>query len=163
MSLQRVPRVFIRLEMPPTRKALREVSRMLERHLSPRFCRVRSSRFNILPVSHLMLTAEGNEFVITLMHGKRGGQDDGAWLLTINPLGYPVPMKNLSKEEEMKYSKGLRIISDEIDALLISMPSVTRHRWFFEGWDAKKPGMRTPAELPWQSDVAESRGTESQR
>lgn len=129
---------------------------MLERHLSARFGPVRSSRFNIVvPVSQLMLAADGNVFLVAFAREKRGRQNDSAWLLTINPLNYPVPLKKLPIDEERKYSKGLMLISGEIEALLTNTPAVAQQGWFFEGWEAKKLGVRTPAELPWHVDVPE--------
>jgi len=136
---------------------------MLERHLSARFGPVRSSRLNILSVSQLMLTADGNDFLVAFAREKHKGQDDGAWLLTINPIDYPVPRRNLPKGEEGKYSKGLMLISGEIEALLTNTLAVTRQGWFFEGWEAKKPGVRTPAELPWHVDVPELGGAENRK
>jgi hypothetical protein len=112
----------------------------------------------MLPVTQLMLNAAGSEFLVALLHDKHAGQGGGAWLLTINPLDYPVPKRNLPKEAEMKYANGLMLISHEIEGLLTNTPTVTRQRWFFEGWESNKPGVRTPAELPWHVDAPELRG-----
>ena len=162
VSIQRVPRVYFRLELPSARRARRQIMQMLERHLSANFSQVRRFSFNILPVSQLMLIADGNNFIVTLGREKRRGQDDRAWLFTINPLDYPVPIRNLPKHEERKYLKGLMLVSVEIEKFLTNMRSVTRQAWFFEGWEAKKPGVRTPAELPWQVEGPEHSGTENQ-
>ncbi len=54
------------------------------------------------------------------------------------------------------------LVSVEIEKFLTNMRSVTRQAWFFEGWEAKKPGVRTPAELPWQVEGPEHSGTENQ-
>ena len=151
MSLQRVPRVWFTLELSPARRVRKDLSRTLERHLTARFGPVRSFRLPILPVSQLLLKADGNDFVVALAHEKRRIRGDGPWLLTINPLDYPVPKRNLPKDEERKYSKGLKLVSDEVAVLLANTPSVTRQRWFFDGWGGK-PGVRTPAELPWSED-----------
>jgi hypothetical protein len=152
MSMQRVPRVWFRLEPSSMRGVRRELSRMLERHLSARFGPVRSFGLPLVPVSQLMLSADGKEFLVALAQEKRGGEGDRPWLLTINPFDYPVPKRNLPKGEEKKYTKGLMAISDEIAVLLSNTPAVTRQRWFFEDWGGK-PGVGTPTELPWHADV----------
>lgn len=150
--MQRVPRVWFRLEPSPARGVRRELPQMLERHLSARFGSVRSFGLPLLPVSQLLLSADGKKFLVALAQEKRSGEGDRPWLLTINPFDYPVPKRDLPKDEEKRYSKGLILISDEIAALLSNTPAVIRQRWFFEGWGGK-PGVETPAELPWLADL----------
>ena len=56
----------------------------------------------------------------------------------------------------MKNNAGdLLLIADSIHALLTTIPGVARLVWFFQGWDIKIPGARTPAELPWHADAPE--------
>lgn len=152
MGIQKVPRVWFRAELSSVRGARRELSRMLERHLSARFGPVRSCWLPFLSISQLMLNVDGNDFLVALAQEKRTVPGTGPWLLTINPLDYPVPKRSLPKEREKTYSKGLMLISDEIEVLLANTPTVTRHRWFFEGLGGK-PGVKTPAELPWHMDI----------
>lgn len=124
------------------------------------FCQpdsVPRSRLNILPVSQLMLAADGKKFLVAFACEKRSVQDGCAWLLTINPAAYPVPRRPLPKDVEGTYSKGLMLINDEVEAVLTNTLGVARKGWFFEGWEAKRSGVRTPAELPWQVDVPEMR------
>lgn len=162
-SIQRVPRVGFGLEQQPARRARREIAGMLERHLSKRFGPVRSFRRYFLPVSLLMLNVNGNNFVASIARERLKGQDDGEWCVAVNPLDYPVPKKNLPEDEERKYARDLMLISDEIQTLLTNTPGVTRLRWFFEGWDVDKPGVRDPAELPWHVDVPELRATQGRK
>lgn len=155
MTLQRVPRVKFGLERPSVRQAHRELLAMLQRHLSDRFGPVETFRVFILPVS-LMLKVDGNKFSVAFGRQRRKARRDyGEWIVAINPAAYPVPKKSLPKHEEKKYSRGLMLISDEIQTLLSNTPGVTRLRWFFEGWDIKKPAVRAPTELPWNTDVPE--------
>lgn len=148
MTVQRVPRVWFLLELPSARGARRELAPMLERHLCARFGPVRSFRLPIWPVQ-LLLNADGSNFIVAFLQEKRRGKSRGAWLLTINPLDYPVPKKNLPEEKEKQYSKGLMLISNEIETLLTNTPAVLQQGRFFEGWPENTPGVQTPSESPW--------------
>jgi hypothetical protein len=161
MSIQRVPRVGFSLELLPARRAREELAGMLHRHLSKRFGPVRAFRRFLFPVSLLTLNLAEDKYVVAINREKPKNRDQGEWHVAIDPLEYPVPMKNLPKHEERKYARNLMIISDEIHVLLAGTPGVTRLRWFFDGWDARKPGVRTPGELPWYVDVSGLRSAEN--
>ena len=120
MSLQRVPRVWFRLELPSTptvRRARLELVETFEKHLSARFAPVRKAWLHFLAVSQLTVTADEKQFVVAIASEARRGRDERAWLLTINPAAYPVPIRSLPKDEERKYSKGLMLISSEIESV----------------------------------------------
>lgn len=161
MSIQRVPRVGFSLELLPARRAREELTGMFERHLSRRFGPVRTLRRFIFPVSLLTFNLAEGKYVVAINRETRKNRGHGEWYVAIDPLEYPVPMKNLPADEERKYARNLMVISDEIHALLASTPGVTRLRWFFDGWDARKPGVRTPVELPWYVDIPGLRSAEN--
>ena len=152
MSLQRVPRVWFLLQTRSPRRSGRDFFWALKERFSASFGIVRSYRLPFSPVSHLVLAADGNAFLVGLMYDKHAMQGAGAWLLSINPFDYPVPKREMPKHAEGKYSKGLKQISEQIDALLASTLDVTQQAWFFDGWERTKPGVQTSVELPWNSD-----------
>jgi hypothetical protein len=134
---------------------------MFERHLSQHFGQIRSIQRLVLPVSVLLLKLPGGDFTVTIRRVLR--KRFAEWRIGVDPLAYPGLWKKLPKEEERKYAKDLLLISTEIHALLTSVPGITRVRWFFEGWNLRRPGVRTPAELPWYMDVPELRGAEKRK
>jgi hypothetical protein len=132
---------------------------MFERHLTKRFGPVRMFKRVFLPVSILTFNVLETKFVIAVTPERRKKYDN-EWYVSVDPIEYPVS-KDLPRELEMKYAGNLLAISEEINVLLTDIPGVTRLRWYFEGWDKKKPGVRTPAELPWHMDVLQLSGTEN--
>jgi hypothetical protein len=73
--------------------------------------------------------------------------------MSITPSKFPVPGNGFPEVEQERYAKDLMVISNEVHAVLTRTPGVTRLRWWFLGWDVSKPGVRTPAELPWHAQV----------
>lgn len=161
MSIHRVPRVQFCLELLPVRRARKELALMFEKHLAKRFGPVRVFKRVFLPVSILTLNIRDSKFVIAVTRERRK-KHDNEWYVSVDPIEYPAP-KNLPRELERKYATDMLAISEEMNVLLTGVPGVTRLRWYFEGWDIKKPGVRTPAELPWHVDVPELSGTESRK
>jgi hypothetical protein len=132
--------------------------KMLQQHLAKRFGAIHAFRRFVVPVSLLTFKINGNALVVALKAWKKFGQDE--WYASVDPLEYPKPV-NLPEEGERKYAKDLMLVSEEIHALLSTTTGVTRLRWFFAGWDAKRPGVGTPAKLPWHVDIRELREAQS--
>jgi hypothetical protein len=147
MSIQRLPRVVFNLELLPARGARKELTTRLEQHLSKHLGPVRAIGRWIFPVSLLKVTLAAGFFSVGIARRRRKGPNYGAWSISIDPVIGRVP-GNTSIEEQSRYAKDLKLISDEIHTLLANIPEVTRLRWFFEGWDNKTPGVRSPADLP---------------
>lgn len=123
---------------------------MLREHLSGTFGSVRPiSRF-LFPVSIMTLTANRDAFFVGIDKYRYSEPGMTEWYIAVDPTEHPL---SIPKNEEGKYAEDLMLISDEIHALLTNTPGVTRLCWFFPGWDVKKPGVLTPAELPWDVDV----------
>jgi hypothetical protein len=114
----------------------------------------------IFPVSLLKITLPAGDFSVGIARRRRKGPNYGTWSISIDPVIGRVP-GNISNEEQRKRAKDLMLISEEIHALLADIPGVTGLRWFFEGWDNKTPGVRTPADLPWHVDIPELRGAQN--
>lgn len=134
---------------------------MFERHLSKRFGPMRVLKRVFLPVSILTLNVLDDEFVIAVTPERRKKYAN-EWYVSIDPIQYPAP-KKLPRELEMKFATQLLTISEEMNVLLTSVSGVTRLRWYFEGWDIARPGVRTPAELPWSVDAPELSGTRNRK
>lgn len=145
------PRVAFRLDGLNSRRAQKEFARMLQQHLSITFGPIRFVRQFPFAASVLVLTVDGDEFYVGVRYVPR----DRESYIAIHFL------PSIPKDEERKVTRHLMRICDEINALLINMPAVTRLRWYLEGWDVKKPAVRTPGELPWKLDVPELNGSES--
>jgi hypothetical protein len=157
MSIQRVPRAAFNLKLQSQRRARHELAKMLQQHLMKRFGAVRVFRRFFFPVSVLTLTVNRNVIVVTLRGKPWKRFDENEWYVRVNPLRYPVPIKNLPEDEGRKYERDLMLVSDEIHGLLTHTSGVTRLRWFFQGWDVGRPGVLSPAELPWHVEVPELR------
>ena len=136
---------------------------MLGRRLSKSFGSVQIFRRFFFPISQVLVHSGEYDFIVSIGREKLKGQTDGEWCVAVNPRGYPVPLKSLPEDEERKYSRDLMRISGELHSQLTSMPEVTGLRWFFEGWDVRKPAVRTPAELPWDVRDPELSGAESRK
>lgn len=159
-ALQKVPRVMFSLDLAPVRRARRKLADRLARRLSEKFGTVDVFPRAIFPVAYLKLKVDGLDFGVCIAHRKAQGPGNGEWRVTIDPFDAPAPLANLSRDEQRDCARdlrmrGLRMISDEIHAEVTTISGVTRLRWFFRGWDVKKPGVQTPAELPWQVSVPE--------
>jgi hypothetical protein len=77
------------------------------------------------------------------------------WEILIHPSRFPEPGKCFPEEDQERYAKDLRLISDEIHAVPARTSGVTRLRWWFFGWNVNKPGLRTPSQLAWRVDAPE--------
>lgn len=85
------------------------------------------------------------------------------WEIAINAVRFPAPLKRFPEDQQIKYANDLMVISNEVHAVLTKTVGVTRLRWWFAGWDASKPGVRTPAQLPWRVDASELAGPDLQK
>lgn len=157
MSIQRLPTVSFSLELQRIKLA-----KMLEQHLAQAFGPVRLYRraLFLLPVSVLALDLPNGTFAAAISRQKRFHRD---WNVRVRPLEYMSPIRNLPDVEAPRYAKDLRAVSDRLNTLLTNFPGITRLRWYFEGWDPKKPAVLTPAELPWLTDVSGLPGGPSQK
>jgi hypothetical protein len=156
-SLRR-PRVIFSLDILPKRSARGRLADTLARYLSEKFGRVIVFPRVIHPVAGLLLKVSGVYFSVSILRRKPRGPRNGEWVVAIDPLDAPPHLTNPTGEEQRKYARDLKVISEELHGALATNPGITRLRWFFEGWDVKIPAVRTPAELPWSLDSPESRG-----
>lgn len=157
MSIKRAPRVAFSLNIAPKWRARFDLSRFMTRQLSKRFGSIPLHPGFILGTSVLVVSLNGERFLIGICRVKYPGSTKKEWQIEINPSRFPVPSKRFPEAEQEKYANDLKIISNEIHAVLAKTPGVTRLRWFFVGWGFVKPGVRTPRELPWRMDVSEVR------
>jgi hypothetical protein len=155
MALQKVPRVMFSLDLAPVRRTRRKLADRLARRLSEKFGTVDVIPRTIFPMAYLKFEVGGVDFAVCISHRKAQGLGTGEWRVTIDPLDAPAPLADPSRDEQRDYARHLRMISDEIHAEVTTISGVTRLRWFFPGWDVKKPGVQTPAELPWHVSVPE--------
>lgn len=153
MSVKRAPRVGFGLELRPKWRARVDLARYMTRKLSKRFADVRLYPGYVFRASVLVVNLNGERFFIAVRKDKYRGNTGSMWDILINPSRFPEPGKRFPEDEQEKYAKDLRLISNEIHAVLARTPGVTRLRWWFFGWDVNKPGVRTPSQLPWLVDV----------
>lgn len=136
----------------------RRLADMFARRLSEQFGPIQVCRRLIYPVAFLLFKVGGVEYSVGITRRKHRGPRKGEWYARIDPLDAASGVTNPTVDEQGIYARDLRLISDEIHVVLSTAPGVTRLRWFFEGWDVKTPGVRTPAELPWwRVGILESR------
>lgn len=155
MSINRTPWVGFDLQIVPKWRARIDLARMMARQLSKRFGRVRLSPGFLFRVSVLVVSLNGEKFLIGIRENKHPGNTVRMWEIWASPSRYPRSSDHFPEDEQERYAKDLMVISNEIHAVLARTPGVTRLRWWFAGWDRMKPAVRTPRELPWDKDSAE--------
>jgi len=163
MSIKKAPWAGFGLQIVPKWRARIDLARMMTRQLSKRFGRVLLSPGVFFRTSVLAVELNGEKFLIGIRENKTPGKPVRMWELWVGPARFPVPSDHFPEDEQEKYAKDLMIISNEIHAVLTMTSGVTSLRWWFAGWDVTKPGVRTPAELPWQVDVPGVGGIESRK
>jgi hypothetical protein len=135
-----------------------DLARMMTRQLSKRFEHVRLyTGWIFFRNSVVEVDLNGEKFIVVIRENKYPGNPARMWEIMINPYRFPIPGKRFREEEQERYANDLRLISNEVHAVLSRTPGVTRLRWWFFGWDISKPGVRTPAELPWRIEGPEMR------
>ncbi len=155
--LRLAPRAMFTLDPLPALGARGNLADTFARRLSEPFGPIQVIRRVIYPVAFLALKIGGIDYSVGITRRRHRGSRKGEWYVLIDPLDAASGVKNPTADEQRTYARDLRLISDEIHAVLSTAPGVTRLRWFFEGWDVKKPGVQTPSELSWQAGVLESR------
>jgi hypothetical protein len=154
-TLQRMPRVMFSLDLPRGRRRRNTLPKVLARQLSEKFGTIEVFPRTILSLSCLKFKVNRFDFVVRIAQRKAQGARNGEWFVAVDPFDAPAPLANLSRDEQIEYARDLRLISDGVHAVLVAMPGVTRLRWFVDGWESEKPGVRTPAELPWHLGIPE--------
>lgn len=155
MNIKRAPRVGFGLQIVPKWRARVDIARMMAWHLSKRFSRVKLYPGYVLRNSVLVVWLNGDKFVLVVRKEKNSRNEARMWQILINPARFPEPGKHFPEEEQERYAQDLRVISNEVHAVLARATGITRLRWWFVGWDMKQPGVRKPADLPWRVDAPE--------
>lgn len=155
--LRLAPRAMFTLDLLSACGARGKLADMFAKRLSEQFSPVQVVRRMIYPVSFLLFKVGEIDYSVGITRKRPRGPQKGEWFVRIDPVDAASGIKNSTIDEQRTYARDLRLICDEIHAVLATTPGISRLRWFFEGWDVKKPGVRTPAELPWHADFSESR------
>jgi hypothetical protein len=153
MSIKQAPRVGFGLQIVPKWRARLDLARMMTRQLSKRFGHIPLYLGFFFWNSVLVVSLSGEKFLVVVRENKYSGNAVRMWEISITPSKFPVPAKHFPQNEQEAYAKDLIVISNEVHAVLRRTPGVTRLRWWFVGWDVSKPGVRSPAELPWNAQV----------
>jgi len=154
--LRLAPRAMFTLDPLPALGARGKLADMFARRLSDQFAPIQFVRRMIYPVAFQAFKVAEVNYSVGISRRRLRAPCKGEWYISIDYVDAASGITNPTTDEQWAYARDLRLISDEIHAVLSTAPGVTRLRWFFEGWDAKKPGVRTPAELPWQAAFRES-------
>jgi len=149
-------RAMFTLEPLPALGARGKLADMLARRLSDQFGPIQVVRRMIYPVAFLAFKVAEVDYSVGISRRKPRAPRKGEWYISIDSVDAASGITNPTADEQWAYARDLRLIGHEIHAVLSTAPGVTRLRWFFEGWDVKKPGVRTPAELPWRAAFRES-------
>lgn len=160
---KKAPRVGFGLEIVPKWRARVDLARMMTRQLSKRFGRIPLYPGYFFRNSVLVVTLNGEKFHLLVRQNKYPGNPVRMWEIMINPSRFSVLSERFPEDEQERYAKDLKVISNEVHAVLARTPGITRLRWWFVGWDVNQPGVRTPAELPWRVDAPELPDTETRK
>lgn len=164
MSIKRAPRVGFGLQIVPKWRARVDLARWLTRQLSKRFGQIPLYPGFFFRASILVISLNNKKFHVRVRENKYPGNTMRMWEIGVNPsIFFPVLGERLAENEQERYAKDLLAISNEIHAVLTKTPEVTGLRWWFAGWDVKKPGVPTPAKLPWRIDASESADGEDRK
>jgi hypothetical protein len=153
-GIRQAPRAAFGFELQPGLPTRQELAELLEKGLSKRFGPVKV-RYPLLQrvyrMSMLIVTVNDKEVLVTLFRD-RFRRDlpeyQREWRLLIDRFTGPV-WQVLRHGSERGHEDLLLAVSDEIHKMLVTIPRITRIRWYFKGWDRNKPCVRTPGELPW--------------
>jgi hypothetical protein len=166
MSLRKLPRAIFGFGLQPALPTRQELARVLEQGLSKRFGPVQV-RYPIIQrlyrESMLIVNVGGKEVLVSLLRdGSRRELPEyqKEWMVLVDPFSGPV-WRVLRHGSESGYESEFLAISNVVHALLGEVPRIKGLRWYFKGWDPKKPAVRTPSELPWCMNDAELDGAES--
>lgn len=152
-STWRMPRAMFSLDSPRGRAARNTLPNMLARQLSEKFDTIEVFPRTMFSVACLKFKVNRVDFVVRIGQKKARERRIGEWFVAVDPFDVPAPLASLSRNEQVEYAKDLRLISDDIHAVLVAMSGVSRLRWFVDGWESGKPGVRTPADLPWHLGI----------
>jgi hypothetical protein len=161
MNIKRAPRVMFSLSLVPNWRVRIDLARFMKRKLAKRFGDIALHPGYLLKVSALVVGLNGEKFLVGVRRSKcPPGNANRFWRITIDPYRFPAPARQFPEVEQERYANDLLVISKEVHAVLTGTLGVEGLRWWFVGWDLKKPGVRTPAELPWHAEVlATSQGS----
>lgn len=159
-DIRQAPRVAFGFELHPTLPTRQELAALLKEALSKRFASVQA-RYPLIPhlyrMSMLIVKETDKEVLVTLFRD-RFRRDlpeyQREWRILVDRFTGPV-WQVLKQDSEKGHENALFAVSKEIHALLVTVPRITRIRWYFKGWDPAQPCVRTPAELPWSATVPE--------
>ena len=152
--IRRVPRAAFGFELQPDLPTRDELTHILNDGLSKRFgpLQVRYPLIQRLyRVSSMLLHVHGREVLVSLLRdGSRRELPEyhREWMVLVDPFSGPV-WRVLRSGSEEGHQTALLAVSNEIHTLLANIPRIAALRWYFKGWDPKRPAVRTPAELPW--------------
>lgn len=156
-AIRKLPRAVFGLELQPAGSVRQELADLLKGALSKRFGLVQV-RYPFIQrfyrQSMLILSVNGKDVLVRVLRNESRQEQpeyQREWMVLVDRFSGPV-WQVLKHDSERGYESEFSAVSDEIHELLIKIPGITRLRWYFKGWDPKKPAVQTPAELPWQSD-----------
>jgi len=166
MNLRKLPRAIFGFELQPALPTRQDLADLIKEGLSKSFGPVQV-RYPFIQrlyrVSTLILSVNGKEVLVSLMRdGFRRDLPEyqREWMVLVDPFSGPV-WRVLRHDSENGYESTFLAVSNEIHALLVKVPRITALRWYFKGWNPKKPCVRTPSELPWREDIGQLGGAES--
>ena len=166
MSLRKLPRALFGFELQTVLPVRQELAGLLRDWLSKRFGSVQVKYPLIQRLyreSMLIVNVDGKEVLVSLLRdGSRRELPEyqREWMVLVDPFSGPV-WQVLRHGSEKGYEGVFLVVSNEIHAMLVTIPRITALRWYFKGWDPKKPAVRTPSELPWRADDVELDGADN--
>lgn len=159
LGFKKAPRAGFGLRIVPKWRARVDLAKWLSRQLSKRFGHIPLYPGYLFRASILVVSLNNEKFHVRVHENKYPGNNPGKteriWVVGVNPSRFPVLGERFTEDEQEKYAKDLLVISNEIHAALTGTPEVTGLRWWFAGWDFQRPGVPTPAKLPWSLDAAQ--------
>jgi hypothetical protein len=155
------PRVGFTLNLVPKWRARVDLAKMMTRQLSKRFGLIPLHAGYFFRASVLVVNLNGEKFLLGVREKTLTGTAAKFWEISINPSRFPFPGKRFPDDEQERYAKDLFVISKAVHEVLTRTAGVSQVRWWFVGW-GDKPGVRSPADLPWQLDSPEFRAPKNE-
>lgn len=153
-GIRQVPRAVFGFELQPDLPTRRELADLLKEGLSKRFGLVQT-RYPLIQrlyrQSMLILKVNDKEVLVSLLRdGSRSELPDyqREWMVLVDPFSRSI-LQVLKPDSEKGHESALLAVSSEMHTMLGTVPRIIALRWYFKGWDPKKPAVHTPAELPW--------------
>lgn len=146
MKSYKIPHVCFKVTSAAVEGFGDELLRVLEKHLSTQFNLVKVINGRLFPVWNIVIKENNQSFTTCFF---RNRHTNGEWILLVRPLDAATLWSRLCRREQSPCTSELKLVSQNIHAVLITISGVGAIRWYFEDRLMQSRAVDTPDKLPW--------------